>query len=219
MIRQLLRTTAAVALMALSASAADAQTYSFINSVGTQPFNVGTITLTNVGAGATASVNVVVDLLPGYGFLNTGGKTPFAFTLSGSEAGLTGTFSQPLNGTFPAGQLSLVATDGSNTPFGTYGVSVLSSAGNGSTNAYYGDLAFNVTRTGGLTADAFVANNDGYYFSADLTDGQSTGAQAWADRTGGGGTGSVVPEPSTYVLLGSGLLGLVGIASRRRRNV
>jgi len=34
---------------------------------------------------------------------------------------------------------------------------------------------------------------------------------------GGGGTGSVVPEPSTYLLLGSGLLGILGVVARRRR--
>ena len=35
---------------------------------------------------------------------------------------------------------------------------------------------------------------------------------------GGGGVGAVIPEPSTYVLLASGLLGLAGVARRRKQS-
>lgn len=38
-----------------------------------------------------------------------------------------------------------------------------------------------------------------------------------ATGTGGGISGEIVPEPSTYVMLGSGMLGLLGVAARRRR--
>lgn len=215
MIRQLIRTTAAAALVAISAATASAQTFSFITSVGTQPTDVGTITLTQNGS----SVDVYVNLRDGFGFLNTGGQhTPFAFNLGGTSTNLAATFTEPTGGAFTFGTFTLNPAGGANTPYGVYGVAIDSDAGNGSSNAYMGDLAFSLTRDGGLLTTDFVANDAGYYFSADLTDGRSTGAQAWTDRTGGGGTGSVVPEPSTYLLLGSGLLGLAGIA-RRRRNV
>lgn len=44
-------------------------------------------------------------------------------------------------------------------------------------------------------------------------------ANCVATPTGGigGGAGSVVPEPSTYVLLASGLLGLAGVARRKKQ--
>ena len=212
MLRTALRLGAALALTAAPALAQ--QTYSFVTSVGTQPTNVGTITLTQSGS----AVNVLVDLLAGYGFVNTGGQhTPFAFNLLGSESGLNAVFTSPSGGSYASGMFSLNTAGGANTPYGTYGVAIDNSANNGSGNAYYGDLAFTLTRTGGLTTNDFIANADGYYFSADLTNGQNTGAQAWGVRgPGGGGQGGIVPEPSTYVLLASGMLGLAGVARRKQ---
>jgi hypothetical protein len=212
MLRTALRIGAALALTA--APALSQQTYIFSTSTSqVQPSNVGTITLTQVGANM---VNVFVDLLDGYGFVNTGGDhTPFAFNLT-SEAGLSAVFTSPAGGTYTSGMFSLNTAGGANTPYGTYGVAIDNSAGNGSGSAYYGDLAFTLTGTG-LTTNSFVANTDGYYFSADLTDGRNTGAVAWSGRVGGGGQGSVVPEPSTYVLLASGMIGLVGVARRRKQ--
>lgn len=181
----------------------------FSVSTGIQPSNVGTITLTQKDSD---TVNVFVDLLDGYGFLNTGGPhTPFAFNLSGSETGVSADFITPSNGVYANGTLSLSTANGDNTPFGTYLVSILSSAGNGSGNAYFGDLSFDLTRTGGLTEASFVANGDGYFFSADLTDGKNTGAQAWKDP----GTPSVPDGGTTALLLGVGLVGLSFIARRR----
>src|SRR5260221_638187 len=97
------------------------------------------------------SVDVYVELLSAtYGFVNTGGPhTPFAFNLSGSGA-LSIAFTEPLNGIFGLNVFTLNTGGGDNTPYGTFGVAIDSSAGNGSGNAYYGDLDFTLTRVGGL---------------------------------------------------------------------
>ena len=61
----------------------------------------------------------------------------------------------------------------------------------------------------------------GYAVLTDVTGiGQSIGgAQEFIvpGGIGGGGTGSVVPEPSTYLLMATGMVALAGVARRRRQ--
>jgi len=210
---------AAGGLLLSAASAIAGPIYTFSVSEGTQPANVGIITLTQNSA---TSVIVSVDLLPGYGFINTGGPhTPFAFNLTGSGALSINPFTTPPGGIYASGIFTLNTGGGDNTPYGTFGIAVDSSAGNGSVNGYFGDLLFTLNRVGGLDTNDFVRNSDnapivgGSYFSADLSSGSNTGAQAWAIRTT---TTTPVPEPASLLLLGAGLLGL-GLVRRRRNRV
>src|SRR5262245_36573501 len=122
---------AALAMAGLTMAAAPAfagPIYTFTTSVGSQPSNVGTITLTQIDS---TSVDVLVDLadtslpLPQYGFINSGGPhTPFAFTLAGTETGVSATFIQPPNGVYTFGLFSLSTADGGATPYGTFGISI-----------------------------------------------------------------------------------------------
>ena len=199
--------------------------YTFSISEGTQPANAGIITLTQVNS---TTVDVLVDLIdttqpnPQYGFVNTGGPhTPFVFTLAGTETGVSASFILPPSGAYTFGVFSLSTSNGDATPFGTFGVSIGSTAGNGSSNAYFGDLEFQLTRTSGLSTDDFITNaaidpgsSGPAYFAADLTNGPSgsTGSQAWKIRN----TPSVGPEPATLALVGAGLVGF-GLIRRRRK--
>lgn len=210
-IRTLLRSTALAFGMIAVSAVSFANSISFDTSVGIQPTNVGIITLTEVNAN---TVNVLVDLLPGYGFLNTGGPhTPFTFNLLGTEVGVSiSSFTQPVSGIAPKGTFSLNLGGGDNTPYGTYGVAIDYSAGNGGSKAYYGDLEFNLSRTSGLQLTDFIANSGGYFFAADLIGLTGlTGAQAWATPE----EPPTVPDSgASAILLG---LGFVSLALFRRK--
>ena len=213
--------SALIAVGSLALSAATSFAISFNTSVGSQPSNVGTITLSQVD-------NTTVDVLfqfsaSNYGFLNTGGPhTPFAFTLAGVETGVSASFLQPSGGTYGSQPytFTLNLANSDNNPYGTFGIGIdilPDGGGNqGSGNAYYGTLEFNLIRTGGLLVNDFTTNSLGYYFAADLTDGNKTGAQGWNTPGGTPGTNDFkVPDAgSTVILLGAALTGL-GMMSRR----
>lgn len=185
----------------------------FAPSSGTQPSDVGVITITQLTG---TSVDVLLDLKPGYGIINSGGPhTPFAFNLSGSGA-LSIDFISPNgtpDGTYSKGRFSLNTAGGSNGVFGSFGTAIDSTAGNGSSDGYYGDLEFVLSRVGGLDTTDFISNGLAY-FSADLTDGTNTGSQGWNE---GVDPPARVPEPLTLSLFGAGLGGLT-MLRRRKKN-
>lgn len=213
---------AAIGGVVLSATTALAgPTYVFLTSQGVQVSNVGTVTLTQVN---TRTVDVLVNLsdttlpLPEYGFVNSGGPhTPFAFTIGGTEIGISANFVVPSQGIYSFGMFSLSTVNGNDTPYGAYGISINSTAGNGTSNAYFGNLEFQVVRSTGLSTDDFITNaaidagsSGPAYFAADLTNGSATGSQAWEIRT------AAVPEPASIALLGVGLLGIAAVVGRTK---
>jgi hypothetical protein len=181
-----------IALLALSVTAR-ANEISDLNVISKGTIGsgtLGTVTLTQNGAD---EVDVAVNLAANTDFVSTGGPhNAFVFNLNVS--GYTVAITSPAGGIFsiPGGT--------SNTPYGsfTYGIDC-PGCGPGASNANAGPLDFKVTDTSGLGISNFIANSDGYFFSADVIGP-------------GGGTGNIA---STSVrgapgpIAGAGLPGLL----------
>lgn len=166
----------------------------------------GTVTITQI---SPTEVSVSATVASGYYFVASGSGNSLDFNLSDA--------SPTINITTTDFTMSGTSVNGS--PWGTFDYGIGCSGitcGSGASNTTDATLTFTVTDPGGISYLNFTPNpgkNDTpeIYFVSDIN-------PAGGNVAAGAGSSTVmtpVPEPSSLMLLGSGVLGLAGMVRRR----
>ena len=221
-----LRTTVAALVLAGGASSASAQ----VTGLGPAGFpGDPRINFDDVAAPSTGTVAVNTRYAAqGVRFTRDDGQNVFAYNWTGLGRGTT------------SGPNVLATISGTGAPTYVGYVNVLFDAPQTRIGAYFGNdqfsefrgVALSVFGAGGLIGSVYVGANgntdvDQFIGLASTTaftrarfqvDEPTSGILALAlDDLVYGADASVVPEPTTYALLGAGLVGVAGMAARRRR--
>ena len=212
MIRKIVASCAVVLFSSVAVAIAHADTIGTVATftltdkgslTATGPF--GTITVTQTAAG---QVTVHETLAANEYYAGTGAGDALEFNIKASDGPFN--FSGITSG-FAVGPAPDTAS-----PFGTFLQSITCTAcSGGQTSNPPGPLTFIVSSANGVNVSDFLANSGGFFFASDIFIGNIVTGVGQTGNVAAGGPAGVTPEPSSLMLLGTGILGAAGLFRRK----